>query len=469
MFSRDKTARSVQTSTSSQHPRFRRWAARRARQLSIAALVVAGILVVGACGVMLRRATGLIGLPDIGDPFDRVAFRTFRVPEDEDAFALFRQAASKVPPLPNLPMAVRQGGAVVAWSQADPRLRAWFEANRDALDLFRRGAKRADVTAPPLADPLGSSSLQGMSIEPFVWLAFLEASRLEELGDMPAAWDGYQAILRTKAHVMRRGAVFDRYIADHSLRGLESRIATWAANPKTDVSLLHRALNDVHENEPKPEWDAFSLKLDYINMMRMLDEPNGLVQRGTDEDQAIWIAGEPLPPNLTGLVYATRRYLSNEPERSRRVLRLVFANWLAHAQEQDGVSRKPAVRAIFSPLNQATRLSFYDPGPGAPAAARSLSPPDLARWLITTRDAKLLLFQWLWPAIRISERREHSALVILLAEELYRRERGSAPASEKALVGPYVDHLPDDGSSELDDGTAPIIDDSAASGVARPE
>jgi hypothetical protein len=78
-------------------------------------------------------------------------------------------------------------------------------------------------------------------------------------------------------------------------------------------------------------------------------------------------------------------------------------------------------------------------------------------------------FQWLWPAIRISERREHSALVILLAEELYRRERGSAPPSEKVLVGHFVDHLPDDGSSELDDGTAPIIDDSAASGVARPE
>jgi hypothetical protein len=113
MFSRDETAPSVQTSTSSQHSRFRRWAARRARQLSIAALVVAGILVVGACGVMLRRATGLIGLSDI------------------------------------------------------------------------------------------------------------------------------------------------RYIAHHCLRGLESRISTWAANPKTDVSLLHRALNDVHENEPKPEWDAF--------------------------------------------------------------------------------------------------------------------------------------------------------------------------------------------------------------------
>ena len=104
------------------YSRFRRWAARRARQFSIAVLILTGIVVVGACGVMLRRATCLIGLPDVGDPFDVAALRTFRVPEDQDAFALFRQAAGKLRPVPDLPMAVRQGGGlIVAWSQANPQ------------------------------------------------------------------------------------------------------------------------------------------------------------------------------------------------------------------------------------------------------------------------------------------------------------------------------------------------------------
>ena len=73
--------------------------------------------------------------------------------------------------------------------------------------------------------------------------------------------------------------------------------------------------------------------------------------------------------------------------------------------------------------------------PGAPAGARALSPQDLASWLMTTRDAKRLLFQWPWPSIRISEQREHRALVVLLAEELYHRERGSLPLPKKRWSG----------------------------------
>jgi hypothetical protein len=166
-----------------------------------------------------------------------------------------------------------------------------------------------------------------------------------------------------------------------------------------------------------------------------------------------------LPPNLVWLLYAARRSLLNEPERSRRVLRLVFANWLAHAEGANPSSRRPAVRATFRTDNRDTSLIFYAGAPGAPPGARRLSPQDLASWLVTTRDARLLLSQWLWPAIRISERREHRALVVMLAEELYHRERGSIAPSEQALVGPYLDHLPDDGSDELDDGTAQRVDD----------
>ena len=157
MLNRDEIAASAQASTPSWHPRFRRWAARRARQFSIAILILTGIMVVGACGVMFRRATCLLGLPDVGDPFDVAAFRTFRVPEDQDAFALFRQAAGKLRPVPDLPMAVRQGGMTVAWSQADPGLRESLEANREALALFRQAALRLDGMAASPGNELRSS------------------------------------------------------------------------------------------------------------------------------------------------------------------------------------------------------------------------------------------------------------------------------------------------------------------------
>jgi hypothetical protein len=47
---------------------------------------------------------------------------------------------------------------------------------------------------------------------------------------------------------------------------------------------------------------------------------------------------------------------------------------------------------------------------------------------------------------------------MVLAEEIYRRERGSRPPSDDALVGTYLKSLPDDGSADLDDGTAPTVE-----------
>ena len=164
----------------------------------------------------------------------------------------------------------------------------------------------------------------------------------------------------------------------------------------------------------------------------MLEQPGGWVQQGVDEDQAIRIAGVALPPDLAASVYATRRYLANEPERSRRVLRLAFANWLAHDQDRDPARREPAVRASFLLQKRTTQLPFFALGQNAPAVAKALSPQDLGRWLVTTRDAKVLLFQWPWPAIRLAELRKHRGLVIVLAEELYHREHGSLPPSEAA-------------------------------------
>jgi hypothetical protein len=468
MLRNDETTQFVGAATPSRHPRFRRWAKRRARQLRIVALILAATLVIGACGVMLRRATSLIGLPDVGDPFNVAAFRAIRVPEEQDAFALFRRAADKLRAMPVVPLAAQRAGRTVAWSQADPDLRKWLLANREAFGLFQQGAFQADGNAPALVHPL-QSSLTDRNLGSFVWLAFLDASRLEEQGNMPAAWDAYRAILRTKTHITRKGTVFDRYFAGLFCRGLDARIAAWAANPKTDVLSIRRALDEVRANEPKPEWDVLSLKIDYLQMMSMLDRPDGWAQQETDYDEIIRIAGEPLRPNLAPLAYAARRFLDNEPERSRRVLRLAYANWLAHAQDQDRAKRKPSVRAVFGLRNRATYLSLYGAGAVAPAASRALSPHDLARWLITTRDARALLFQWPWPVIRISEQREHRALVVLLAEELYHRERGSLPPSEEALIGAYLDHLPEDGSSELDDGTAERIDDSESSVFARSE
>ena len=47
---------------------------------------------------------------------------------------------------------------------------------------------------------------------------------------------------------------------------------------------------------------------------------------------------------------------------------------------------------------------------------------------------------------------------MLLAGELYHRERGTLPPSEDALVGTYLESLPDDGSADLADEMTPTVE-----------
>jgi hypothetical protein len=108
------------------------------------------------------------------------------------------------------------------------------------------------------------------------------------------------------------------------------------------------------------------------------------------------------------------------------------------------------------------RVTFYPVSPDAPAGARAPTPREVASWLLTTHDAKLQLLAFnyrgeIWPPIRLIGRRAHRELVILLAREIYRRERGALPPSDEALVGTYLESLPDDGSADLADERTPTV------------
>jgi hypothetical protein len=49
-------------------------------------------------------------------------------------------------------------------------------------------------------------------------------------------------------------------------------------------------------------------------------------------------------------------------------------------------------------------------------------------------------------------------MVIMLATEIYRRERVATPTSEEALVGTYLVSLPDDGSADAPRETTPTVE-----------
>ena len=134
----------------------------------------------------------LNGLPDIGDPFDVAALRAFSIPEDRDAFVYFRRANEKLYFFPLWDPGV-DSSATAAWSEADPKVRAWVEANRPALGLFLQGAGCADGISRRPGEPPSLRYSQDLGPRYLILMALLEGGRREEDGDMARAWDCYRA------------------------------------------------------------------------------------------------------------------------------------------------------------------------------------------------------------------------------------------------------------------------------------
>jgi hypothetical protein len=130
------------------------------------------------------------------------------------------------------------------------------------------------------------------------------------------------------------------------------------------------------------------------------------------------------------------RLALREPERSRRLIRVVWANWLSAADLPAGQR-----------LGRGHRLGhgyFYDPLPDAPEAVRRLTPERIDRWVGSTRYLRRML-----PGIdnidkaEASEASTRATLVVELADQLYIRENGHPPDSPDKLVGPYLKVLPE--------------------------
>ncbi len=337
----------------------------------------------------------------------------------------------------------------------------WVEANRQALQLFQQGADQSDA-----ANPDGESLVNGQRL---ALLVLLEADRRQGSGDMAGAWDCHRAILRMATHTRRRGSLNQRVDLYYYWGGLsQQRLATWAADPRTSISQLRRALEEVLKSEPKPDWESFAMKAGYLAMKRSLEQPvPSVVQQDVGWEYHLGVGDMQLSSDMAGYLDSGWRFVLREPERSRRVLQLVYANWLARIKPLE--QRKPVVRALFCLLTSTnpvswgtTSVTLYAVSPSAPAGARALSPKRIASWLVSTNDAKLRVIvansnQWPWSPDRLRDRRDYHDLVLMLAGQIYHREHGMLPPSDHALLGTYLTSLPDNGSTDQGDEMPAIV------------
>ena len=121
---------------------------KKMRRLARVAFVLASCLALAGTATAIWWLTSLNGLPDIGDPFDVEAFRLFpcltsRMP------SRFLGTTEKLVADPRRQQMwmqwVTQDDPEFSWSTADPRLRAWADKNREALELFQHGADQLEA------------------------------------------------------------------------------------------------------------------------------------------------------------------------------------------------------------------------------------------------------------------------------------------------------------------------------------
>ena len=117
------------------------------------------------------------------------------------------------------------------------------------------------------------------------------------------------------------------------------------------------------------------------------------------------------------------------------MIRLVTANWLGYHDLPSGNRPKPDPKVVA--------FDVYPLGPRSTAKARALSPEALERWFDSASDAQEMLRYLDATGVQALERANHGELFMLLATELYRRDQGTDPPTPEALIGPYLERLPE--------------------------
>jgi hypothetical protein len=124
-----------------------RWVTKTRRRVCCILLVLLAIL----AAPPLWWEAQLIGLPDVGDPFDVAAFRSRTIPDDRNAFVLYNQAAAQVKPIQGYFKRPKTSDELFArWSKADEDIRRLLAENREALAIFRQGTERPDELEPAI-------------------------------------------------------------------------------------------------------------------------------------------------------------------------------------------------------------------------------------------------------------------------------------------------------------------------------
>jgi hypothetical protein len=377
---------------------------------------------------LLWRRLQFAGLPDVGNTFDLAATRPpGGVPDDRNPFVLYRQAAQRFREM-NKDEAESFSKANLRWSAADATLRRWVTENREAVSLLRAGSERpkAYLNRPATIDLLALADEQEI-IRRLSWIgdaALFEAGRLRAAGDAAGAWALLKAVVRASRHMEQAvPTAWCQTTAMTLVQYAREPVLEWAQDPSVSVTLLQRALDDLTAAEALTPPLSHFYRGEYWVADASLEYPQPLI---AERARHLADAGT---SDLSAIAPALDAFLRGEPERSRRVLRLLAANDLAWCDR--ATAERPSLAV--------PRLRIYEADPSTPPAARAVAPEELARWadsiLVNPAPPWRMgdLEKW-----RQNDRWSLGQLKEAVAVPLYTHEMGRPPASPAEALRRYL-------------------------------
>ncbi len=373
-------------------------------------VVLAGVLLGGP---FVFRASQVAGLGGIGEPFDIEKRGRIEVAAADNAYIDYIAAAKLKSSLPGSEDAALDDALKHDWERASPGVRAWVEANRPAMAVWKAGTAKPDAVLVQPVDMEIDTLLEPISdLRDFGRLAQLETSRLESEGRPDEAREWHRALFRSSRHSGMHGCLIERLVGMALHAVACSGIARWSQRDDVDEALLAHMLADLRADDGLTASASRTLQTEYMFLRNTYDRPDLLAVVG-GHGGLVDHAGN------VGLFFL------NEPRASKLLTRHIYANLLEH------VDKPLADRPPMCP----GKFFLFETPPGT-----SLPPGRLSAAEIERRLPRSPLVSLIFPSLQSMdqaghrERTRQRALEAGLAAQIHRRRHGTFPPDLQSLV-----------------------------------
>ncbi len=388
-------------------------------------------------GPLLLRQFRINQVPLIPEPYDVAAFfESKKTPDSENAYVDYQKAGLQIKK-DKYPERIwdTEKISVLSWEKVPDEVKAAVATGRPVLEMWLTGTKKPHALAVPPEELRVTSTLGAIDGLPFIGkLAFWKQMQLQDQGDLEQSWEIIAAGFRCSAHLVNSGTFIERLVGFSLRKDFGRHLIRWSEDPKVNSAELRNALLQLRQIRQSIQPLSENLKTEYMIFRRPVSELRNAMKFKP--------AVPPTPSLMTNFMNwiqgpGTDIYfgLTGEYELISRLQRHIFANRIAHADSPRQVREK---------TNPLLKMVFTDETPAGPQLPSS----EIER---IAADSDISQFDHGFKSeLEAQDRAEAywSAMELILALQLFHRDKGNFPADLQELVPAYLPKLPDNPFAE---------------------